>query len=212
MRKKTQLPGPDETLPGRREPIPVENRHFVNGNPIKPPFPENLHLALFGMGCFWGPERLFWETPGVFSTAVGYAGGCTPNPIYEEVCTGMTSHSEVVRVVFDPAVISYEQLLKLFWEGHDPTQGMRQGPDIGTQYRSGIYTYTKEQLEAALASRQHYQQRLTQHGLGTIGTEIIAAREFYYAEQHHQQYLAKHPQRPSCVIPVELTGRPRYDA
>jgi peptide-methionine (S)-S-oxide reductase len=212
MLKKTQLPDPGEALPGRGEPMPVENRHFVNSHPIKPPFPENLRLALFGMGCFWGAERLFWETPGVFSTAVGYVAGYTPNPTYQEVCTGMTGHNEVVRVVYDPAVIGYEQLLKLFWEGHNPTLGMRQGPDIGTQYRSGIYAYSEQQLQAALASRDHYQQRLTQHGLGTISTEILAAPEFYYAEQYHQQYLAKHPLRTSCVLPIGQTGRPRYDA
>lgn len=208
---KTQRPQPDEALPDRSEPMPVINRHYVNGHPIQPPFPEGLQLALFGMGCFWGAERLFWETSGVFSTAVGFAGGYTANPTYEEVCTGMTGHNEVVRVVFDPAVIGYEQLLKLFWEGHDPTQGMRQGPDIGTQYRSGIYTYD-EQQQAALASREHYQQRLAQHGFGAVSTEILPAPEFYYAEQYHQQYLAKHPQRPSCIIPIEHSGRPRYDA
>lgn len=212
MLNKIRLPGPEEALPGRSEPMPLINRHYVNGNPIKPPFPENMHLALFGMGCFWGAERLFWETSGVFSTAVGFAGGCTPNPRYEEVCTGMTGHNEVVRVVFDPAVISYEQVLQLFWEGHNPTEVMRQGPDIGTQYRSGLYTYNEQQLQAALASRDHYQQRLTQHGFGTISTEIIAAPSFYYAEQNHQQYLAKHPERPSCIIPIELSGRPPYNA
>ncbi|MGR8934379.1 MAG: peptide-methionine (S)-S-oxide reductase MsrA [Gammaproteobacteria bacterium] len=211
MSDKIRMPEPEQALPGRSEAMPLINRHYVNGNPIKPPFPANVQPALFGMGCFWGAERLFWERPGVFSTAVGFAGGYTPNPTYEEVCTGLTAHNEVVLVVFDPAVIDYRQLLALFWEGHDPTQGMRQGPDIGTQYRSGIYTCNEQQLQAALVSRDRYRQCLARHGYGTITTEIIAAPAFYYAEQYHQQYLAKHPQRPSCILPVELTGRPRYD-
>ncbi len=191
--KKTILPDPKQILPGRNTPIPVTSQHFVTGNPIVPPFPENLEQALFGMGCFWGAERKFWQCPGVFSTAVGYSGGYTPNPTYEEVCTGLTGHSEVVKVIYDPAVVSYRELLRLFWESHNSTQGMRQGNDIGTQYRSGIYTYSQQQLEEALASKQRYQLQLNQAGFKSITTEIITAREFYYAEDHHQQYLAKNP-------------------
>jgi peptide-methionine (S)-S-oxide reductase len=191
--KKTHMPGPDEALPGRTEPMPVTNRHYVSGNPIQPPFPEGLETAMFGMGCFWGAERGFWEREGVWSTAVGYAGGYTPNPTYQEVCTGMTGHNEVVLVVFDPARVSYEELLGLFWEGHDPTQGMRQGNDAGTQYRSGIYCYDEGQKRAAYASKEAYQQALLEAGHQPITTEILDAPTFYYAEAYHQQYLAKNP-------------------
>jgi len=168
-------------------------RHFVSGHRIVPPFPDGMELALFGLGCFWGAERKFWQTDGVYSTAVGYAGGLTPNPTYEEVCTGRTGHNEVVRVVFDPREIEYGELLRVFWESHDPTQGMRQGNDVGTQYRSGIYTYGAEQQRLAEKSRAAYQEALTKAGRGTISTEILAAPEFYYAEEYHQQYLAKNP-------------------
>lgn len=191
--KKTKMPNPEEALPGRAQAMSVPDRHYVNGNPLKPPFPEGLELAMFGMGCFWGAERCFWETPGVYSTAVGYAGGFTPNPTYQEVCSGMTGHNEVVRVVFDPNQVSYGELLRLFWEGHDPTQGMRQGNDVGTQYRSGIYSYTDAQAAAANASREAYQEVLYQVGRGAITTEIREAPAFYYAEDYHQQYLAKNP-------------------
>jgi peptide-methionine (S)-S-oxide reductase len=173
--------------------MPVPERHFVNGHPLKPPFPEYTQLALFGLGCFWGAERVFWETQGIYTTAVGFAGGYTPNPTYREVCTGCTGHNEVVRVVFDPGVISYAQLLQIFWQAHDPTQGMRQGNDVGTQYRSGIYTYSDEQQAEALASRDRYQEVLSRAGYGRITTEIVPAPEFYYAEDYHQQYLAKNP-------------------
>jgi len=192
--KKLVLPNPAEALPGRDTPMPVSNRHYVNGNPIVPPFPAHLKLALFGLGCFWGAERKFWLYPHVFSTAVGYSGGYTPNPTYDELCTGLTGHAEVVRVIYDPALTSYLDLLRLFWESHNPTQGMRQGNDIGTQYRSCIYTYSQEQLDTALASRQQYQRRLTQAGIKEqITTEIMPAGQFYYAEDYHQQYLAKEP-------------------
>ncbi len=191
--KKVELPRKEAALPGRAEPIPVTNRHYVTGRPLQPPFPQGIELALFGLGCFWGAERKFWQTPGVYSTAVGYAGGYTPNPTYREVCTGMTGHNEVVRVAYDPKVITYEQLLKLFWEAHNPTEGMRQGNDIGTQYRSGIYVYSPEQRAAAQASRERYQALLKQVGYGAITTEILDAPEFYYAEDYHQQYLAKNP-------------------
>ena len=190
---KVRMPSPDQALPGRDERMPVPGRHEVLGTPLEPPFPEGAELALFGMGCFWGAERVFWQAPGVISTSVGYAGGYTPNPTYEEVCSGRTGHNEVVRVVFDPAVTSYEALLKLFWENHDPTQGMRQGNDVGTQYRSGVYTYSPEQRAAAEASRDAYERRLADAGLGAITTEIEDAPEFYYAEDYHQQYLAKVP-------------------
>ncbi len=188
-----RLPTAAEALPGRKDAMPVPEHHFVNGHRIAPPFPAGTVLALFGMGCFWGAERTFWERPQVYATAVGYAGGHTPNPTYREVCTGMTGHNEVVRVVFDPKAISYEALLKIFWESHDPTQGMRQGNDVGTQYRSGIYYYDDAQRRAAEASREAYQQRLAAAGYGRISTEIVAAPEFYYAEDYHQQYLAKNP-------------------
>ncbi len=191
--KKLTLPTPQDALPGRANPIPVPSSHFVNGNPLKPPFPKGLETAIFGLGCFWGAERKFWQQNGVFSTAVGYAAGITPNPTYEEVCTGMTGHNEVVLVVFDPQVISYEALLKVFWESHDPTQGMRQGNDAGTQYRSGIYVYSQSQKQQAIASRDQYQQALKSSGYGNITTEIVDASEFYYAESYHQQYLAKNP-------------------
>jgi len=171
----------------------VPRQHYVNGHPLAPPFPEGLELAMFGMGCFWGAERVFWKTPGVFSTAVGYAAGVTPDPDYERVCSGLTGHAEVVRAVFDPARVSYATLLRLFWESHDPTQGMRQGNDVGTQYRSGIYVYTTEQRRLAEASRDAYQPVLVKAGHGRITTEILDAPEFYYAEEYHQQYLAKNP-------------------
>jgi peptide-methionine (S)-S-oxide reductase len=191
--KKLQLPSRAEALPGRTEPMPVPDRHYVNGNPLKPPFPEGLETAMFGLGCFWGAERKFWQKDGVFVTVVGYAGGSTPNPTYQEVCTGMTGHNEVVQVVFDPNVVTYEALLKLFWESHDPTQGMRQGNDVGTQYRSGIYVYSEHQKQLAEASKQTYQKALKEAGYEEITTEIIEAPEFYYAEGYHQQYLAKNP-------------------
>jgi len=193
MGKKLQLPSPDAALPGRSEKMPVPAQHFINGHPLIPSFPDGMELALFGLGCFWGAERKFWQTKGVYSTAVGYAGGYTPNPTYREVCSGLTGHNEVVRVVYDPAVVSYEDLLKVFWEAHDPTQGMRQGNDVGTQYRSGIYACNEAQKKAALTSRDAYQKALTQTGHGPITTEIVEAPEFYYAEEYHQQYLAKNP-------------------
>jgi peptide-methionine (S)-S-oxide reductase len=193
MKKMTQLLPEAGTLPGRKEKMPVHEKHFVNGNRIAAPFPAGLVLAQFGMGCFWGAERLFWQTPGVVSTAVGYAGGKTQNPTYEEVCSGFTNHAEAVLAVFDPQRIGYEELLKVFWEGHDPTQGMRQGNDRGTQYRSAIYTTSDEQMKAALASRGAFQAALDKAGRGKITTEIRPAREFYYAEDYHQQYLGKNP-------------------
>ena len=191
--KKATMPTPEDALPGRQGEMPVTNRHFVNGNPIKPPFPDGMELALFGLGCFWGAERKFWQQASVFSTAVGYAAGYTPNPTYQEVCSSMTGHNEVVRVVYDPKVISYETLLKIFWESHDPTQGMRQGNDVGTQYRSGIYVYSAEQRKQAEESLTMFQESLTKAGYGKITTEILDAPEFYYAEDYHQQYLAKNP-------------------
>ncbi|MBF2085208.1 peptide-methionine (S)-S-oxide reductase MsrA [Thermoleptolyngbya sp. C42_A2020_037] len=191
--KKLALPTPEEALPGRSQPMQIQNRHFVNGNPLQPPFPDGMELALFGLGCFWGAERKFWQQEGVYSTSVGYAAGITPNPTYQEVCSGLTGHNEVVRVVYDPSVISYEDLLKVFWESHDPTQGMRQGNDVGTQYRSGIYVYSEAQRQAAEASLQRYQAALKSEGYGSITTEILDAPEFYYAEDYHQQYLAKNP-------------------
>jgi peptide-methionine (S)-S-oxide reductase len=191
--KKVNMPSPEEALPGRARSMPVPDRHYVNGNSLKPPFPEGMEMAMFGLGCFWGAERKFWQQEGVYSTAVGYAGGYTPNPTYQEVCTGMTGHNEVVLVVYDPKVISYEDLLKVFWESHDPTQGMRQGNDVGTQYRSGIYVYSEEQKQLALNTRDRYQQELAKANYGKITTEIMDAPEFYYAEEYHQQYLAKNP-------------------
>lgn len=194
QRKKSEMPAASQALPGRSDPIPTAERHFVNGRPLKGPYPEGMETALFGLGCFWGAERKFWQIPdGVWVTAVGYAGGFTPNPTYEEVCSGLTGHNEVVKVVFDPAKLSYDELLKTFWENHNPTQGMRQGNDIGTQYRSGIYVQNAAQRIAAERSRDEYQQALTGSGYGEITTEILDAPTFYYAEDYHQQYLAKNP-------------------
>jgi len=192
-RQKTQMVAPEAALPGRAERMPVPERHFVLGTPLAPPFPEGMEQIVVGMGCFWGAERKFWEADGVYTTAVGYAGGYTPNPTYEEVCSGRTGHAEVVLAVFDPSVTSYEAMLKIFWEHHDPTQGMRQGNDVGTQYRSSIYTFTPEQREAALASREAFAKALHDAGYGDITTEIADAGPFYYAEDYHQQYLAKNP-------------------
>ncbi|MGH6735446.1 MAG: peptide-methionine (S)-S-oxide reductase MsrA [Methyloceanibacter sp.] len=192
-RKPHAVPSPDEALPGRPHPIPTAADHFVSGAPLKGPYPEGAEKALFGLGCFWGAERKFWELPGVYVTAVGYAGGHTPNPTYEEVCSGMTGHTEAVLVVFDPKRISYEQLLKTFWESHDPTQGMRQGNDVGTQYRSGIYYYSDEQRRSAQESKAAYEAALMARGMGQITTEIAPAPAFYFAEGYHQQYLAKNP-------------------
>jgi peptide-methionine (S)-S-oxide reductase len=192
-RHKQEMPSPEEALPGRDRPMPVPDRHFVNGNPIAPPFPEGLRQAVFAMGCFWGAEKLFWNTPGVWTTAVGYAGGYTPNPTYEEVCSGRTGHAEVVLVVYDPNRVSYEELLKVFWENHDPTQGMRQGNDAGTQYRSAVYVLDQAQRAAAEASREAYRPVLGDAGYGDITTEIADAGPFFYAEDYHQQYLAKNP-------------------
>ena len=215
MRKTTTLPSATEALPGRAEPMPTATRHFVNGHPLQPPYPAGLEQAVFGLGCFWGAERKFWELgDGVYVTAVGYAGGHTQNPTYEEVCSGRTGHTEVVLVVFDPAKISYETLLKTFWENHNPTQGMRQGNDVGTQYRSAIYTLNDAQREAAAASKTAYQKALSTKGLGTITTEIAPAGPFYFAEDYHQQYLAKNPAGycglggtgVSCPIPTGVTA------
>ena len=188
-----QMPAPEAALPGRSESIPVPARHEVLGTPLEAPYPDGHELALFGLGCFWGAERLFWRQEGVYSTSVGYAAGFTPNPTYREVCSGMTGHNEVVRVVFDPSVVSYEELLRIFWQGHNPTQGMRQGNDVGTQYRSGIYTYSDEQRQAALASKEAYQRVLNDAGYGEITTEIEPAPKLYFAEAYHQQYLEKNP-------------------
>ena len=190
---KLAMPSPDQALPGRQEPIAVSPAHFVTGRPIAPPFPDHLEMAMFGIGCFWGDERCFWQAAGVHATAVGYAGGATPNPRYEEVCSGMTGHNEVVRVVFDPGEIGYAELLRTFWQSHDPTQGMRQGNDVGTQYRSGIYVYDAAQRDLAEASRTAFQTALSDVGYGAITTEILDAPPFYYAEDYHQQYLAKMP-------------------
>ncbi len=192
-RKKLEMPSAAEALPGRAQAMPVPERHFVNGHPLRPPFPAGMEQAVFGLGCFWGAERKFWQAPGVYTTAAGYAGGHTPNPTYEEVCSGRTGHAEVVLVVFDPKATSYEALLKLFWESHDPTQGMRQGNDVGTQYRSAIYAHGSAQRAAAEASREAYQRVLGRGGFGAITTEIREAPPFYYAEDYHQQYLAKNP-------------------
>jgi peptide-methionine (S)-S-oxide reductase len=193
FRKAPAMPSSTASLPGRQEAVPVPEFHYVNGKPLKPPFPENLQTAIFGMGCFWGAERRFWECDGVYTTAAGYAGGYTPNPSYEEVCSGGTGHSEVVLVVFDPTIVTFKDLLTIFWESHDPTQGMRQGNDIGTQYRSVIYTTSEKQLAAALSSEEHFQESLQGAGYSAITTEIKADAEFYYAEHYHQQYLAKVP-------------------
>jgi peptide-methionine (S)-S-oxide reductase len=191
---KLELPSAEQALPGRETPISVPEAHFVNGNPLQGPFPAGLQTAIFGLGCFWGAERRFWQQPGVWTTAVGYAGGHTPNPTYEETCSGLTGHAEVVLVVFDPQLTSYEQLLKVFWEVHNPTQGMRQGNDIGSQYRSAIYCTDEQQLAAAQASQAQFQEELRKAGLGEITTEIAPAPTFYYAEAYHQQYLAKNPE------------------
>jgi peptide-methionine (S)-S-oxide reductase len=193
FKKPAAMPTPAQALPGRQQKMKVPARHYVLGSALEPPFPEGTALALFGLGCFWGAEKAFWQLKGVFSTAVGYAAGFTPNPTYEEVCTGQTGHNEVVRVVFDPQKIGYDALLRTFWESHDPTQGMRQGNDVGTQYRSGIYVYSPEQRRAAEASRAAYQAALAKAGYGRITTEILDAPAFYYAEEYHQQYLAKNP-------------------
>jgi peptide-methionine (S)-S-oxide reductase len=193
MHRMTVMPTADDALPGRDETMPVPAQHFVNGNPLEPPFPDGMEQAMFGLGCFWGAERKFWELAGVYATAVGYAGGYTPNPDYKEVCSGMTGHNEVVLVVYDPAIVSYDDLLKVFWEAHNPTQGMQQGNDVGTQYRSGIYAYNDSQLAAANVSRGRFQLRLAEENFGTVTTEIIEAPQFYYAEDYHQQYLAKNP-------------------
>ncbi|MEZ5787665.1 MAG: peptide-methionine (S)-S-oxide reductase MsrA [Xanthobacteraceae bacterium] len=194
FRKKVEMPAPGQALPGRPDPIPTAAEHYVNGRPLKGPYPDGLETAMFGLGCFWGAERKFWQLgDGIFVTAVGYAAGETPNPTYEEVCSGRTGHAEVVLVVFDPKLISYEQLLKTFWESHDPTQGMRQGNDVGTQYRSGIYVFSPQQRAAAEASRASYAKALATRGLGDITTEIRDAPPFYFAEAYHQQYLAKNP-------------------
>jgi peptide-methionine (S)-S-oxide reductase len=213
-RHKNEMPSPADALAGRSQTMPVADRHLVKDAPLVPPFPDHLQQAVFGLGCFWGAERIFWRLDGVFTTAVGYSGGYTPNPSYEEVCSGRTGHTEAVLVVFDPSVISYEQLLRVFWESHDPTQGMRQGNDVGTQYRSAIYTTTPEQAEVAEMSRRVYQQELTQRGFGTISTEIAPAGPFYYAEDYHQQYLARNPNGycglggTGVSCPVGLTTTP----
>ena len=191
--KPIEMPPASDALPGRDTAMPVPERHYVNGNPLSPPYPDGMHTAIFGLGCFWGAERKFWELPGVFTTSVGYAAGYTPNPTYEEVCSGMTGHNEVVQVVYDPLSITYEELLKVFWEAHDPTQGMRQGNDRGTQYRSGIYTTSPEQKLAAEASRKAFQVAMQDAGYGRITTEILDAPTYYFAEEYHQQYLAKNP-------------------
>ena len=202
--RKSQMVTPDQALPGRPEPgFPVPDRHAVLGTPLKPPFPDGIETAVFGLGCFWGAEKLFWETPGVYSTAVGYAGGITPNPTYEEVCSGRTGQTEVVLVAFDPAEVSYRDLLKRFWEDHDPTQGMRQGNDVGTQYRSAVYTTTPEQAEVAERLRARFQTAFDRAGYGRITTEVEPAGAFYYAEDYHQQYLDKNP---FGYCPVHATG------
>jgi peptide-methionine (S)-S-oxide reductase len=193
FRRKAAMPSAADALPGRAEPIPTARRHFVNGHELAPPYPEGCEQVLFGMGCFWGAEKAFWSVPGVWVTAVGYSGGSTPNPTYEEVCTGMTGQNEVVLVVYDPAKLSFDELLRIFWEGHDPTQGMRQGNDVGTQYRSAIYCTTPGQIAAAEASRKNYEERLSAAGYGMVTTEIAKEGPFYFAEDYHQQYLAKNP-------------------
>jgi peptide-methionine (S)-S-oxide reductase len=212
--RKQRIPMPDEALPGRPTPIPTSERHFVNGVPLKGPYPPGSQIADFGMGCFWGAEKAFWSIPGVIVTAVGYQGGTTPNPTYEESCSGQTGHAEVVRVVYDPTVVSYEELLKVFWEDHDPTQGYRQGNDVGTEYRSAIFTHTPEQLATALASRDMFAAELARAGYGEITTEIREAPEFYFAEDYHQQYLAKNPRgycpnhRTGVTLPAEFEVTP----
>ena len=211
-RRKSTMPAADTALPGRTTALSVSETHFVNGRRIVPPFPAGLREAVFGLGCFWGAERLFWELPGVYSTAVGYAGGFTLNPTYQEVCSGDTGHTEVVRVIYDPQKISYEQLLKAFWESHDPTQGMRQGNDVGTQYRSAIYVTDAQQRSAAEASKRAYQAQLTAAGRGTVTTEIRDAQPFFYAEDYHQQYLAKNPDGycgiGGCGVPFKVAELP----
>jgi peptide-methionine (S)-S-oxide reductase len=214
LHNKLVVPRPEECLPGRTEPMPIPERHFVNGHPLAGPYPEGMEKAVFGLGCFWGAERVFWQAPGVWVTAVGYAGGSTPNPTYEEVCSGLSGHTEAVLVVYDAKVTSYPALLKLFWESHDPTQGMRQGNDVGTQYRSAIYTFSPEQAAAAAASRDAYQGRLANSGYGRITTEIREAPPFYFAEDYHQQYLAKNPHGycglggtgVTCPIPAKIAA------
>jgi peptide-methionine (S)-S-oxide reductase len=211
FKNKTSMPDPTSALPGRAHPISTAKTHFVSGAPLKGPYPPGSEIAMFGLGCFWGAEKAFWKLPGVLVTAVGYSGGHTPNPTYEEVCSGQTGHNEVVRVVFDPKLIGYGALLKTFWEGHNPTQGMRQGNDVGTQYRSGIYTYSDQQAREAQASKEAYQAELAARGYGEITTEIVPASEFYFAEDYHQQYLAKNPRGycglggtgVSCLIGLE---------
>ena len=213
--KKLEIPVAEDALPGRADPVPVAARNIVTGNPMTEPFPEHLRQVVLGMGCFWGVERLFYGQEGVYTTAVGYAAGHTPNPSYEEVCTGKTGHNEVVLVVYDPAVVSFERLLVIFWENHDPTQGMQQGPDRGTQYRSGIYTSSEEQLHKAIASKSTFQQALSEKGYDTITTEIFPAPRFYYAEDYHQQYLQKNPggycsmrgTGASCALPTGVSAR-----
>ena len=214
MREKLVVPKPEDCLPGRAEPMPLPEPHFVNHRPLAAPYPDGMQKAVFGVGCFWGAERVFWQAPGVWVTAVGYAGGSTPNPTYEEVCSGRTGHTEAVLVVYDPKLTTYEALLKLFWESHDPTQGMRQGNDVGTQYRSAIYTFSPEQQAAAEASCEAYQAQLKAAGLGTITTEIHEAPPFYFAEGYHQQYLAKNPHGycglggtgVACPIPAKVAA------
>lgn len=214
LHKKLTLPKPGEALPGRAKAIPTAAKHYLSKHPLKGPYPEGLETALFGMGCFWGAERLFWQTEGVWVTAVGYAGGITPNPTYQETCTGLTGHAEVVLVVFDPGIVSYNELLRLFWESHDPTQGMRQGNDVGTTYRSAIFTYGEAQYQAALSSRDAYEASLRDAGRSRISTEILPAPEFYFAEEEHQQYLAKNPNGycglqgtgVSCPIPATASA------
>lgn len=191
--RKLELPTPDKALPGRETPMRLSNRHFVNGHPLQPPFPEGLEQVQFGLGCFWGAERKFWQLPGVYTTAVGYAGGHTPNPTYEEVCSGLTGHNEVVLVVYDPQQVTLAELLRVFWEAHDPTQGMRQGNDVGTQYRSGVYCYSDAQKKLAEQTKQQYEAKLLQSGYESVTTEVQHAGPFYYAEEYHQQYLAKNP-------------------
>ncbi|MEM8792202.1 MAG: peptide-methionine (S)-S-oxide reductase MsrA [Pseudomonadota bacterium] len=210
--RKTSMVTPDAALPGRDTAIPTAEHHFVNGHPLAEPYPEGMEIAMFGMGCFWGIERRFWTQPGVWVTAAGYAAGFTPNATYQEVCSGRTGHNEVVRVVFDPAKISYEALLKLFWENHDPTQGMRQGNDIGSQYRSGIYTHGAAQMEQAEASKEVFQAQLDAAGFGKITTEIVEAGPFYFAEDYHQQYLAKNPQGYCGVGGIGVTCPVGLDA
>jgi peptide-methionine (S)-S-oxide reductase len=215
LNKKLKLPTEAEALPGRDKPIPTATKHYVSNRPLKGPYPEGLEMAMFGLGCFWGAERLFWQMKGVWVTAVGYAGGITPNPTYQETCTGLTGHAEVVLVVFDPKIVSYAELLKTFWESHDPTQGMRQGNDVGTTYRSGIYTFGDEQYREAVASREAYEKSLRGAGRDKITTEILPAPEFYFAEDDHQQYLAKNPDGycglkgtgVSCPIPQAVSAQ-----